>query len=231
MGICEKQFNFVQQYGLNNSNGKKMLELGDQILNPFLSKKMNNYSTGKQLYKSLSYDHTSFDLNGKNGSIKVDLTKINTQYNNNYDIITDHGTIEHVEDQYMCFKNIHDWGKIGCVYIHCVPLEGEEHKKYLGYEFPPHGYYAYSTQFWNELCKLCNYKIIKNQGNLVHNLAIKFPKNYYSSSCYSKVSNNKFITKEQFYKLFDKYNQNTKHKLTKEYHKQWKKNVNQILNT
>ena len=47
-----------------------------------------------------------FDLNGKNGSIKVDLTKINTQYNNNYNIITDHGTIEHVEDQYMCFKNI-----------------------------------------------------------------------------------------------------------------------------
>jgi hypothetical protein len=228
MGICENQFDFVNNYAIGNIMKKtniKMLELGDQVVNPSLSEKMEGTKTGKEMYTKMGYYHTSFDLNHKNGSICVDLTKSHTKFNDMYDIITDHGTIEHVHDQYAVFKNIHDWGKLGCVYVHCVPLIGYEHIKYIGYEFPPHGDFEYSSEFWVELCKACDYKLIISRGDLVHNPGKKFPKNFYSSSCYIKTTNKDFIDMKQFYDIFNKYNKKTTYKLSDEQHRIWWESV------
>ena len=228
MGICENQFKFINDNCLKkiNLSGIKMLELGDQIMNIY-NNNFNGIKIAKEFYTMKGINHTSFDWNGENGSIPIDLTKIddNKKYNNMFNIITNHGTTEHVLNQYNCFKNLHNWGEINCYYIHCVPLLGKEHKEYLGYEFPPHGDYEYSSKFWEELCLQNNYELVISKGDLVSNPAISFPKNYYSASCYIKKDNNEFMNENDFYDIFNKYCINSKHRLSKKGHIEWKNSL------
>ena len=231
MGICKNQYDFVKKYAIDKINENiNMLELGDQILNNN-ENFFEGFKTAKDYYTNKKYNHTSFDWNGLNGAIPVDLTNIDNKYNNKFNLITDHGTSEHVLNQYNIFKNLHNWGTINCIYIHCVPLEGEEHKQYLNYEFPPHGDFEYSSNFWEELCIVNNYEVIKIQGNLVSNLAISFPKNFYSASSYKKINNNEFMSKEAFDNIFNKYCKKTTNKLSREGHIEWKNSLpKDILN-
>ncbi len=102
--------------------GKRMLELGNQRLRTADGQK----TTGKAYFDRLGVTHTSFDLNGRDGAIAIDLGKPCTDdaWRNAFDIITNAGTTEHVEPheaQYECFKNIHEWLKPGGVAVHMVP--------------------------------------------------------------------------------------------------------------
>lgn len=222
MGICENQYKFVKEYALDklNKENVNMLELGDQVLNNHQNF-FNGIKTAKEYYTKSGYEHTSFDWNGQNGAIPVDLTIINDEYNDKYDLITNHGTSEHVHNQYALFKNLHNWGKAGCIYVHCVPLEGEEHKSYLNYEFPPHGDYEYSSKFWEELSNGNKYEVIISKGDLVSNLALHRPKNFYSASSYKKVNNDEFMTKEKFDDIFNKYCKRTTQKTSRKGHDDW----------
>ena len=157
--------------------------------------------SGKELYVSQGYDHTSFDWNGKRGSIAVDLTKLNENYNETFEIVTDHGTIEHIPEQYNVFKNLHNWGKEDDVHI--VPLHSMEHLGLVNRRFPPHGFYEYSTKFWVELCKACNYKLI-DATNQVRNMESGNKLNHYSSCVYVKTKDSSFVEKTEFDELHKK---------------------------
>ena len=230
MGICENQYRFVKKYGLDllKENNKLMLELGDQLLNG--NKIFNGLKKGcpaKEFYTKEGYNHTSVDWNGKNGSIKVDLTKPYTKFINSFDIITNHGTTEHVHNQYSLFKNLHEWAKVGCIFLHCVPLDSEEHnKQYVNYGWlPPHGDFEYSSKFWEELCKELGYELIISKGNLVRNPADSFPINYYSLHLIKKVNDTEFISKEKFNTLLSNFVKKTSYKLSKEEHKKWRESL------
>ena len=228
MGICENQYSFVKKYGLDllKENNKYMLELGDQLLNG--NEIFNGLEKGtpaKQFYTMSGYNHTSVDWNGKNGSIKVDLTKPYPKFINSFDIITNHGTTEHVHNQYSLFKNLHEWAKVGCIFVHCVPLDSEEHRQYINYEWPPHGDFEYSSKFWDELCREVGYELIINNGNLVRNPARSFPINYYSASSYRKINDTEFISKERFNTLLTKFVKKTSYKLSNEEHKKWRNSL------
>ncbi len=199
MAICKYQRDYIKEFALPKTEGKKMLELGDQILNPFLAEEVG-FKVAKPYYKSLGYDHTSVDMNGKNGSVRHDLTKPRAEFNNKFDIITNHGTSEHVIDQYTVFKNLHEWGAEGCVYAHVVPLDAEEHKAILGRPFPKHGFWEYSIKFWVELAKACGYELVSATTD-VRNPAVKYPVNHYSSGSYIKSPGSKFVEKAEFNEL------------------------------
>lgn len=207
MAICEYQRIFIKDYVLSNTDGKNMLELGDQVFDTNSMPKTITYSVAKPYYESLGYNHTSIDTNGNNGSINHDLTKENEIFNNHFDITTNHGTTEHIQDQYSVFKNLHNWGKIGCLYAHVVPLHPEEHIKLLGRPFPRHGLYEYHTDFWRSLCEACGYEMIIATTE-VRNPALKYPLNYYSSSVYKKTEKSQFIDKNKFEEIKNKYIKN-----------------------
>ena len=78
----------------------------------------------KLMYKKLKVNHTSMDINGKFGSIQIDLAKdIPPKFTARFDIITDYGTIEHITKQYGVFKNIHIMCKVGGLMIHALPIK------------------------------------------------------------------------------------------------------------
>src|SRR5579871_1806814 len=86
-------------------DGKRMLEFGDQIIASGIFPK-----TAKKYFERRGVAHTSFDLNGKRGSIQVDLGEPfhNPEWLDAFDIVTNAGTSEHVEPferQYVVFMN------------------------------------------------------------------------------------------------------------------------------
>lgn len=109
--------------------------------------------TGKEFFTALGFDHTSFDINGKDGALPIDLTEpLPAEHFEKYDIVTNFGTTEHIKKQTAAFKNIHNLLKRGGIAIHIVPLEGG----ILGH----HGVYQYSYDFFEMLCLRHKYDFV-----------------------------------------------------------------------
>ena len=89
----------------------------------------NGYGSGKvniiskQYFTALGYTHTSIDLNGREDSLVIDLRYpiTDSEYDllNKFDFTLDIGTVEHIDNQYMAFKNIHDMCKVDDIDIFC----------------------------------------------------------------------------------------------------------------
>jgi hypothetical protein len=226
MGICTHQRDFISENVLNHALGKKMLELGNQVINPELADRIDKemgiilprtpgpdryipgriLAIGKSYYTALGYNHTSIDTNGYDGSLPLDLTKCHPQLNDTFFIVTDHGTIEHIpgiHQQYLLFKNLYEWGAEGCVYGHCVPMGHAEHNQILGYLWPRHGFFGYSSDFWNAFIDACKYKISK--VDTVPNMATGTKHLHYSAAAYIKTKDSIFLDFDKFSQLYDLY--------------------------
>ena len=102
--------------------------------------------------------HVSFDWNGKHGSIVLDLGrrigghKRRTRWMETFDIATNFGTIEHVENgQYWAFRNLHDLCRPGGYMLHVPPREGT---------CKGHGFWTYTTEWFEWLAQACSYDIM-----------------------------------------------------------------------
>jgi hypothetical protein len=69
-----------------------------------------------------------------------------------FDVVTNYGTIEHVNNQFQVFKNMHDMTRNMGIMIHTLPPPGN---------WPNHGRYYYPEEFVSQLAASCNYEIIK----------------------------------------------------------------------
>ena len=154
------------------------------------------FKVSKQYYESIGFEHVSFDLNSKDGSIPINLSKpiTDSKYYEYFDVVTNSGTSEHVEpfeNQYECFCNIHECLKVGGIAIHIVP-EYED--------LPRHSNIYYNRAFWKNLVKLNSYKMIFLENIIKHNGVSML------SCCYRKEDdspfcrNRKSFLKHIFYK-------------------------------
>ena len=162
MGLNIKYISFINdciEIALGELKGKTMLELGNQIIRNDVN---IHESTGKEYYTNRGCIHTSIDLNGKDSSLMIDLSKPfpNKQWSNYFDIITNSGTTEHVEPkkaQYTVFKNIHDSMKVGGISVHMVPDIKELETKG---KWKNHCKNYYSAEFFQMLAIENKYEII-----------------------------------------------------------------------
>jgi hypothetical protein len=101
-------------------NGLKMLQLGDQII------RIDGKVRAKAYFESLGAFVFSIDINGKGGSVPIDLSKPidMPEYNSYFDIITNCGTSEHVSDHIQCFANMDYFCKQNGLIYNLVPREG-----------------------------------------------------------------------------------------------------------
>jgi len=95
-----------------------MLELGNKVKGEVVY---------KEVFKKLGFDHTSIDMNAKNGAIPLDLRKpLNL---GTFDMVTNFGTTEHVSPgniagQTACWKNICEAMHVGSVLVSATPAPG-----------------------------------------------------------------------------------------------------------
>lgn len=138
----------------------------------------------KKAYESYGVQHTSMDLNGRDGALPIDLGQPVAHYFvNQFDVVTNYGTIEHVNNQFQAFKNMHDMCKRGGAMIHTFPLVKN---------WPGHCRYYYSENFVEELANVCNYRIVKH---II--LSLKINKKLLIIT-YIKENGGRFVAEEEF---------------------------------
>jgi SAM-dependent methyltransferase len=133
---------------LGDMSGVKMCELGNQIVKyPGIKRQ-----SSKRWFEGMGVNHTSIDINGKDGALNLDLAKpIDMWPDGEFDIVTNIGTTEHVENgQYEAFENIHRFVKPGGLMVHTLPKKG-----YYG----RHGIYRYEEDFFEGLAKANDYEV------------------------------------------------------------------------
>jgi SAM-dependent methyltransferase len=132
----------------NDKTKINLLELGNQKI--LYDDK--TFIVSKIFLEKLGVKHVSVDINGLDGSIILDLTKpLPTDMISIFDIVTDFGTIEHIEKQEQVFKSVHDACKIGGYMIHSLPLNGY----WVG-----HCPYHYENNFPDNLAYKNGYELI-----------------------------------------------------------------------
>ncbi len=133
MGVIQPDFWLYEYYVKNYAalNGKSlsdiyMLELGNQTFqDKALVRSMNLPATVKQYWESKGVKHTSIDLNGEDGALPLDLSKpLPEKFYNAFDIVTNCGTSEHVDNQFECWKNIHKCLKVKGFLLSANPEKG-----------------------------------------------------------------------------------------------------------
>ena len=139
-----------------NYYGKNMLELGCQEIRKAVKANLEYKGMAARGYfKSIGINCISIDKSSCHRAVVTNLKEpIRKEYINNFDIITNSGTTEHVKPfkgQYMSFKNIHDCAKVGGVMIHILPGFGS----YYG-----HCQTYYDYDFFRMLAKHNNYELI-----------------------------------------------------------------------
>jgi hypothetical protein len=128
--------------------GKRMCELGDQKMWAVMREPR---MWAKEFFESQGVHHYSIDIHGQNGAYSIDLSKpiVDGFWQKRFDIVTNFGTAEHVSNQFNCWKNIHNFGKPGCVFFHVLPE--------LGRYRPYHCNYWYDKDFYTYLMKVNGY--------------------------------------------------------------------------
>lgn len=157
MGITFDVYNFFHDTIKTlewDLHGKKICDLGDQIFCGGRMINLKGLCKVGDYYRSLGMDYTSIDLNGNEGALKLDLGKpiTDVELMGKFDIVTDYGVLEHIQDEKVCLDNIYNLCKEGGLIVHCVP---SEHNTGM-----PHGLRLYSLMFFEKLAVERGYRII-----------------------------------------------------------------------
>jgi len=144
----------------------------------------------KNVYLEHGVDaHVAIDLNGKDGAMPLNLDDpVPFLFRDQFDVITNYGTSEHVNNQYQVFKNAHDMCKLNGIIINVVPREGH---------WPGHCRYFYTEKFVESLRNACGYELVL--GKILDQDMYQAPKNLVAFS-YRKTREG-FISPGEFAKV------------------------------
>ena len=160
MGVIQPDFWLYEYYVKNFAalNGKSlsdiyMLELGNQTFqDKALISSLNLPLTVKHYWESKGVKHTSIDLNGEDGTLPLDLSKpLPEKFYNAFDIVTNCGTSEHVENQFECWKNIHKCLKTKGFLLSAIPEKGRYNENHCDW--------FYDMNFFEVIADRLSYKI------------------------------------------------------------------------
>ncbi len=104
------------------------------------------------LYEGLGITYNCVDVDGRTGTLVLDLNfdEAPKDHWNKYGLVTNHGTSEHIMNQYNVFKMMHDFTEPGGVMIHAVPFT--VHLE--------HGFFNYQPNFFEALARYNSYETL-----------------------------------------------------------------------
>ncbi|MCK6450954.1 MAG: class I SAM-dependent methyltransferase [Alphaproteobacteria bacterium] len=104
------------------------------------------------LYEALGIKYNCVDVDGRSGTLVLDLNfdPAPPEHANKYGLVTNHGTSEHLLNQYNVFKMMHDFAAPGGIIVHAVPFT--VHLE--------HGFFNYQPNFFECLARYNSYETI-----------------------------------------------------------------------
>ena len=132
-------------------SGLRMVELGNQHLR---RSTLGAAVSAKRLFEVLGVEHVSIDWNGKDGALQYDLGQPipDAELLGSFDLLTNFGTAEHVDNQFDCWKNVHDLLRVGGIALHLAPLTGHP---------TSHCEFYYDEAFFRRFAELADYEVLE----------------------------------------------------------------------
>jgi hypothetical protein len=121
-----------------------------------LSLYINDTGTGhapsRHLHESLGFKYDCVDIDGNFGSLTLDMNfdPAPPEHCGKYGLTTNHGTTEHVFNQYNAFKMMHDFTAAGGLMLHALPFT--VHLE--------HGFFNYQPNMFDALARFNSYKTL-----------------------------------------------------------------------
>jgi len=130
--------------------GRPRVELGSPSGGDFAS----TAPPSKPFWTSIGFDYATIDYDGHRDSIPLDLNtdRVPEKLRQQFDLVVNTGTTEHVANQAQAFRIIHDLTRIGGVMFHEVPAGSWNH-----------GLINYTPKFFLLLHKLNDYEQVYMQ--------------------------------------------------------------------
>lgn len=143
MGISASLLNWLDGFVASVPRPVRIAEYGDQDC---------PHGLAGDYYKRQGHEHLAFDISGRRGSVAIDLGRpIPAHYAGRFNVVTNFGTIEHINDQYHAWRNLHLLCAPGGVMVHVLNPPGQ---------WPGHGRYYHDEHFVEELAAQCGYEIL-----------------------------------------------------------------------
>src|SRR5215831_6268509 len=124
---------------------------GRTEVNPVLLNTTNaSQQPARLLYEALGIKYGCVDVDGRVGSVVMDLNfdEVPAAHKGKYGLVTNHGTSEHIMNQYNVFKAMHEFARPGAVFVHAVPFT--VHLE--------HGFFNYQPNFFEALARYNSYE-------------------------------------------------------------------------
>lgn len=104
------------------------------------------------LLKACGFHYSAIDIFDAEGTILFDLNREEPtpEMRNRYDLVTNFGTTEHIINQYLAFKTVHEMTKPGGIMYHELPLAG----------FHMHGYFSYNPLLFIQVAEANQYEVV-----------------------------------------------------------------------
>jgi hypothetical protein len=132
--------------GLFAAFGKS--ELPSDLLGTMLS----NLRPARLLYEALGFEYTCVDVDDRPGTLCLDLNfdVVPEDHVGRYGLVTNHGTSEHVLNQFNIFGAMHALTRVGGLMISAVPFMG----------YVDHGFFSYHPNFFEALTRYNGYETL-----------------------------------------------------------------------
>lgn len=138
----------------------------------------------------IGFDVTIIDIGGKRKVLPLDLGLPieDESLIGSFDLVIGYALIEHIENQYELFKNIHKLCKVGGIVILNCPFTGS----YVG-----HGTWTYNFEFFSTLFKECKYKIHDSRAMPLKYGRVR-PRKLVTFVSYGKEEESVFVDRDKF---------------------------------
>ncbi len=126
---------------------------GKTVQDPALLNTSNaSQKPARLLYEALGIKYGCVDVDGRVGSVVMDLNfdSVPDAHKGKYGLVTNHGTSEHILNQYNVFKAMHEFARVGGIFIHAVPFT--VHLE--------HGFFNYQPNFFEALARYNSYETL-----------------------------------------------------------------------
>src|SRR5262249_52036728 len=126
---------------------------GKTVEDPALLNTTNaSQKPARLLYEALGIKYGCVDVDGRVGSVVMDLNfdPVPESHRSRYGLVTNHGTSEHILNQFNIFKAMHDFARARGVFIHAVPFT--VHLE--------HGFFNYQPNFFEALARYNSYETL-----------------------------------------------------------------------
>jgi hypothetical protein len=124
----------------------------DHEIRPYIKDTGSGDAPSRHLHESLGFKYNCVDIDEKFGSLTLDINfdSVPDEHRAKYHLTTNHGTTEHLLNQYNAFKMIHEFTAPGGLMLHALPFT--VHLE--------HGFFNYQPNFFEALARFNSYQTL-----------------------------------------------------------------------